>query len=68
MNSNSNIILAIVGSRNFNNVDKFNLAIIDFINKYGMPSCIVSGGATGADTLGENWHRTNLSGEPIIFK
>ena len=47
--------LAIVGSRNFNDQDYFNNIIDLFINENGLPSMIISGGASGADTLAKNY-------------
>ncbi len=47
--------LAIVGSRNFKDEDFFLTKINEWIDKYGVPDLIVSGGAKGADTLGENY-------------
>lgn len=47
--------LAIVGSRNFNNQEYFNNIIDQFIETNGVPSMIISGGASGADTLARNY-------------
>jgi hypothetical protein len=47
------MIIAIVGSRTFNDVDSFN-EMLDFISM-GRCSGIVSGGAKGADALGKDW-------------
>ncbi len=49
------IKLAIVGSRTFTNKNLFNQKINEFILKYNTPDIIISGGAKGADTLGENY-------------
>jgi hypothetical protein len=45
--------LAIVGSRDFKQDKIFNEVIDQFITEIGTPNLIVSGGATGADTLAE---------------
>lgn len=46
-------VLAIVGSRNFTDVQFMRAAIKKFINKHGPFNKIVSGSATGADTFAE---------------
>lgn len=51
------IHLAIVGSRNMNNHELFNQTMQEFISTYGVPSLVISGGADGADSLGEKWAR-----------
>lgn len=52
--------LAIVGSRNFNDWDKF----VDFINECLKEwnddiECVVSGGASGVDTMAKKWAKQN---------
>jgi len=53
----SPIILAIVGSRTFEDYPRLCLVLEAFIDKYGKPVSIVSGGAKGADKLAEVWAR-----------
>lgn len=48
---NKMIKLAIVGSRSFEDYDFFKKKIDDWIEKYGRPHSIISGGAKGTDTL-----------------
>lgn len=45
--------LAIIGSRDFNDLDLARYEFARFVLVHGMPSQIVSGGARGADTLAE---------------
>lgn len=47
--------LAIVGYRKFNDWNKFKEHIDEYVLKFGMPELIVSGGASGADSLAERW-------------
>jgi hypothetical protein len=52
------VALAIVGWRGMNEKDHqhlFNETLDKFVVTYGLPAVIVSGGATGADTMGEKW-------------
>lgn len=49
------IVLAIVGSRTFADNVLFEETIQEFIVRHEMPIKVVSGGAKGADTMGENW-------------
>ncbi len=49
------IELAIIGSLKFTDIEIFNNQITEFIIIYGLPTCIISGGARGADFLGESW-------------
>jgi len=51
----SQIKLAIVGSRNMSDENLFNIGINKAIESWGCVSCVISGGARGADTLGEEW-------------
>lgn len=51
------IVLAIVGSRTFNDKTLFDETIEEFVVRYGIPAKVVSGGAPGADTMGEKWAR-----------
>lgn len=53
------VSLAIVGSRNFTDKNIFNEVINEFVIRNGKPDFVVSGGAKGADTLGENWAKHN---------
>jgi len=50
--------LAVVGSRNFNNYDLLK-KYLDKIHSIEPITCIVSGGAKGADILGERWAKEN---------
>lgn len=49
------IILAIVGARTFSDQTLLNEKLQEFIVQYGMPTKVVSGGARGADQMGERW-------------
>lgn len=51
--------LAIVGSRNFTNRNLFDETIIYILQVWGVPLEVISGGAKGADTLGEKWANEN---------
>lgn len=51
--------LAIVGSRNFTNKKLFGETIIYILQVWGIPLEVISGGAKGADTLGEKWANEN---------
>lgn len=58
VNTENKYKLAIIGSRSFNNEELLNKIINEFfIDSYGTPifDTLVSGGASGADKLGENW-------------
>jgi hypothetical protein len=48
-----NIVLGIVGSRDYNNATDFAKVVNGWIQKNGKPTLIVSGGAKGADELAE---------------
>jgi len=50
--------LAIVGSRTFTDQERFDAWIDKAIELWGIPDEVVSGGASGADTLGERWARS----------
>jgi len=50
------IRIAIIGSRSFDNYELLANTLEDYKNKIGL---VVSGGATGADTFGEQWADTN---------
>lgn len=55
------IVLAIVGSRKFENPHTFKKTMEKFVLKYGIPDRVVSGGARGTDTMGEKWgHEMHL--------
>jgi hypothetical protein len=60
----SNVILAIVGSRDMTDQDLFNREIERWIGEYGVPNEIVSGGASGADTMAKEYAK--LTGIPIV--
>jgi len=51
--------LAIIGSRDMTDKALFAKGITDAIEKWGKPILVVSGGARGADTLGEQWAKDN---------
>lgn len=55
----TNIVLAIVGARTFNDIRSFNKHILEWIAENGKPDKIVSGGAVGADRLARNFAREN---------
>ena len=47
--------LGIVGSRNFNDYNLFKILIDEYIEDNGKPSKIISGGASGADSLAKRY-------------
>lgn len=55
--------VAIIGSRNFNNYDLVVETLLEYEN---MITLIVSGGAKGADKLGERWAKENNK-ELLLF-
>lgn len=57
--------LAVVGSRNFNDYELLK-SKLDSIHKRKPITCIVSGGAKGADSLSERWAKENGI-ETLIF-
>ena len=59
--------LAIVGGRDFNDYVKFKEIVKNFIDEYGKPTKIISGGARGVDTLAEQYAKENNI-EMIVFK
>jgi hypothetical protein len=56
--------LAIIGSRNFNNYDLMKKVLEPYKDKV---SLMISGGARGADFLGEKWAKANNI-STLIFK
>ena len=62
------IKIAIVGSRNFKDFEEFSKLIEPvFIKLNGMVDCIVSGGATGTDSMAEKYaKKKNL--KTIVFR
>ncbi len=58
--------LAVVGSRTFNDYDLLKRKL-DVIHEKKVITCIISGGAKGADSLAEKWSKEN-SIETLIFK
>ena len=61
-------IVGIVGSRYFNNYDHFKLCIAHWMKAYGPITNIVSGGATGADSLAYRYALENGMKDAIIHK
>ena len=55
----SDIKLAVVGSRYFKDYDLMCEVLERFIEQHGQPSFIISGGASGADSLAEQWADEN---------
>ena len=49
------MILAIVGSRDYDDYDNFKIIVKKYIKKHGTPELIVSGGASGIDSLAEKY-------------
>jgi hypothetical protein len=47
--------LAIVGSRTFTDQALFERVMTAYVERYGVPTRVVSGGADGADTLARQW-------------
>lgn len=56
--------IGIIGSRGFNNYELLNETMSQYINQVDV---VVSGGARGADSLGEKWAKENGK-ETLIFK
>ena len=56
--------LAIIGSRGFDDYELVKSVLSDYVNKVTM---VVSGGAKGADSLGEKWANENNI-QTLIFK
>ena len=57
------MIVAVVGSRTFNDWDLLNQTLSDFHAKHSI-SKVVSGGARGADSLAEKW--ANINNIPVV--
>ncbi len=57
MEKNNNI--GIVGSRSFNNREVLDSVLSKIMLSEGKPTNVVSGGASGADTLGSDWADDN---------
>jgi len=51
----SKIYLAIVGAREYTNKKRFTEIVDEWVEKNGFPDKIISGGATGVDTLAEHY-------------
>ena len=60
------VAIAIVGSRDFNNKAYMKEKLNSLGNKLDGVKCIVSGGAKGADSYGEQWAKIN-GYEKLIF-
>lgn len=59
--------LAIVGSREWTNYEKFTEEMTEFVSRCGKPRMVISGGARGVDTMAAKW-ATEQSIELVIFK
>jgi len=61
--------VGIIGSRGFNNYELVKEVMGDYLNRDNELNCelVVSGGAKGADTLGEQWAKENNI-PTLIFK
>jgi hypothetical protein len=59
--------LAIVGYRKFNDWNKFKEHVDEYVLKHGMPEFIISGGASGADSLAERWAKIHKIPMLIMF-
>jgi hypothetical protein len=61
--------IGIIGSRTFNNYELLKEVMEDYLNRDNELNCelVVSGGANGADSLGERWARENNI-QTLIFK
>ena len=59
------LALGIVGSREFDDLERFDDKIAEWIELHGMPTHVVSGGAQGADTMAAQWADDN--GIPLII-
>ncbi len=58
--------LAVVGSRNFYDYDLLKQILAEWVDHWGTPTAIVTGEASGADTLARRWARENGI-KPYIF-
>ena len=47
--------ILICGGRTFEDAGKLNRAMAEIVERYGEPSCVIEGGARGADYLGKLW-------------
>jgi hypothetical protein len=61
--------IGIIGSRNFNDNELLEEVMLDYLNREDEFNCelVVSGGAIGADRLGEQWAKNNNI-PTLIFK
>jgi len=55
--------IAIIGGRNFNDYELIDKTLEPYLNRI---RCVVSGGAIGADSLGERWAKNN-NVDTLIF-
>jgi hypothetical protein len=63
----NNVNLSVIGSRSFNDYDLLSKTLTDLISEYNLNIVkFVSGGAKGADILGEKWADNNNI-EKLIF-
>ena len=58
--------LAVIGSRTFNDYNRLK-SILDKIHNFKYIELIISGGANGADLLGEKWAKENHI-KTLVFK
>ena len=61
------ISLAIVGGRDYTDYDTFEIIVDEYIKEMGIPLQIVSGGATGVDTMAELYAKKHNI-PTLIFK
>ena len=66
-NTNQEYKLAIVGSRSIKDENKINKLLDSYEFIFGKPSLVISGGAIGVDSIGEQWAKKNNI-EIQIFK
>jgi hypothetical protein len=59
MEGQHQVVLAIVGSRTFSDRQLLHATLAEFVVRHGKPSLVVSGGARGADALGEAWAKAH---------
>ena len=62
--------IAIVGSRNWRDWDKFKVCIEQIFDEWGVdkPDMIISGGASGVDAMAERFAWVKYDMVPVVFK